>query len=95
MADRNGVAYFRLGIWKLEGLRKGIDKEKCPLCREEENHKGIHLKYTEKQRGRRKRLNGKCLSINEEIAYKKLMKCTKITDLGNLGNFLCQVNCER
>jgi hypothetical protein len=33
--DRNGK-WFRLGIWKLRGMRRGTGKEICPSCKEEE-----------------------------------------------------------
>jgi hypothetical protein len=26
--DRNAIAWFRLGIWKLRGLRKGVERGK-------------------------------------------------------------------
>jgi hypothetical protein len=34
---RIGTAWFRLGIWKLKGIRRGTGKGRCPSCNEEEN----------------------------------------------------------
>ena len=31
------MARFRLEIWKIKGLRRGVKRRTCPLCREEEN----------------------------------------------------------
>jgi hypothetical protein len=35
--DRRGLAWFKTGIWKLIETRKGSEKGKHHLCREEEN----------------------------------------------------------
>lgn len=40
---RNGVAYFRLRIWKLKGLRKGIERKIAPYVK----RKKITWLYTE------------------------------------------------
>jgi hypothetical protein len=32
---RSGLAWFKTGIWKLRGIRKGFEKGRCPLCSEE------------------------------------------------------------
>jgi len=32
-----GIAWFWLAIWELRGIRGGVEKEKCPLWKEEEN----------------------------------------------------------
>jgi hypothetical protein len=31
-------------------------------------------------------------SINEEVAHKKYVECTDITELRNMGKFLCMIN---
>ena len=31
-------------------------------------------------------------SINNEVASRKYVECTKITDLRNIGKFLCMIN---
>jgi hypothetical protein len=30
--ERTGMAWWRLGIWKLRGSRKGVEKGTCSLC---------------------------------------------------------------
>jgi len=35
--ERNAVAWFRLGMWKMRGLRKGAERERCPLCEVDKN----------------------------------------------------------
>jgi hypothetical protein len=34
---RSGLAWFKTGIWKLRGMRKGFEKRRCPLCSEDED----------------------------------------------------------
>jgi hypothetical protein len=35
--DRMVSAWFRAGIWKLRGIREGLEIERCPLCNGEED----------------------------------------------------------
>jgi hypothetical protein len=39
--ERSGLAWFKTGIWKLRGMRKGFEKGRCPLYSEEEDP--IHI----------------------------------------------------
>jgi len=32
--------------------------------------------------------------MNEETAHKKVTSCTKVTELKNLGRFLCKLICK-
>jgi hypothetical protein len=34
--ERNGLAWFKTGIWKSRGMRRGSEKERCPLCKKED-----------------------------------------------------------
>jgi len=38
--------------------------------------------------------NDRWLYLNEETAHKKVVSCTKITELKNLGRFLCKLICK-
>jgi hypothetical protein len=48
--DRRGIVWFRAGIWKLRGMRKGLEIGMCPLCNAEEDVVHITLKFTETRR---------------------------------------------
>jgi hypothetical protein len=48
--DRMGIAWFRVGIWKLRGVRKGLEIGRCPLCSGEEDAVHIILKCPETRR---------------------------------------------
>jgi hypothetical protein len=48
--DRMGIAWFRAGIWKLRGMRKGLEIGRCPLCNGEEDAIHILLKFLETRR---------------------------------------------
>jgi hypothetical protein len=56
---RSGLAWFKIGIWKLRGMRKGFDKGRCPLCSEEEDPKHILLKCSETRKWREQFLSRK------------------------------------
>jgi hypothetical protein len=45
--ERRGMAWWRLGIWKLRGSRKGAEKGTCPLCLGKEDTKYILLERPE------------------------------------------------
>jgi hypothetical protein len=48
--DRSGIAWFRAGIWKLRGTRKGSENGRCPLCNEKKDAVHILLKCPETRR---------------------------------------------
>jgi hypothetical protein len=39
-------------------------------------------------------LSGKWLMLNEWIAHKKIINCTNIIDLRNIGSYLYKINCK-
>jgi hypothetical protein len=45
--ERNGLALIKAGVWKLRGIRRGLEKRTCPLCRGNEVVKHILLSCTE------------------------------------------------
>jgi hypothetical protein len=45
--ERNGLACFKTGIWKLRGARKGFERGRCPLCGEEKDDLHILVKCLE------------------------------------------------
>jgi hypothetical protein len=71
MNDKNVLAWYKLGILKLRGLRRGSERRRYPLCRQEENNIYILLKCRKTQIWIEKGLNCKWLNINEDIAYTK------------------------
>jgi hypothetical protein len=67
-----GIAWFRAGIWKFRGTRKGLEEGRCPLCNEHEDAVHILLKCPETRKLREQVLSRKWLTANEEIAYNEL-----------------------
>jgi hypothetical protein len=57
--DRMGIARFRACIWKLRGIRKGLEIGRCPLCNGEEEAIHILLKCPETRRLREQFLSRK------------------------------------
>jgi hypothetical protein len=74
---RSGSAWFKTGICKLRWMRKGFEKGRCPMCGEEEDALHILLKCSE-TRNWRKIVLSKWLSVNEEVAYKRIINCTML-----------------
>jgi hypothetical protein len=74
--ERSGMTWWRLGIWKLRGSRKAVEKGTCPLCLGKEDTKHILLECSETKNWRTEMLCTRWLGINEEVAYKKNSSCT-------------------
>jgi hypothetical protein len=91
--ERSGLAWFKTGIWKLRGMRKGFEKGICPLCSEDEGVIHILLKYLETRKWREQFLSRKWRMLNEWIAYKKIINCTYIIQFRNVGSYLYKIKC--
>lgn len=85
---RIGLAWFRLGFWKLRGKRRDVEKGRWPLSDEDENVVRMLIKCKETQRWQEQFLDNKGLRINEEITHKKIISFNKITKLKNVGTSL-------
>ncbi|KDR17814.1 hypothetical protein L798_08243 [Zootermopsis nevadensis] len=93
--EREGWAWFRAGIWKLRGMRGGMDGKICPLCGATESEIHILLKCTETGRWREQLLRNKWFTVGEELAFKKILSTTNDTEVRDLGKFLYKVRCKR
>jgi hypothetical protein len=89
--DRIVIAWFRADIWKLRGIRKGLEIGRYPICNGEEDAIHILLKCPETMRLREHLLSRKWQIINEELAYKKINNCTNAVELRNLGTYLYKI----
>jgi hypothetical protein len=49
--ERSGLAWFKTGIRKLRGMRKGFVKGRCPLCSKNEDAIHTLLKCSETRSG--------------------------------------------
>jgi hypothetical protein len=50
--ERMGIIWWKAGIWKLRGIRKGFERGRCPLCLGEEDAKHITLECCETKKWR-------------------------------------------
>jgi hypothetical protein len=89
--ERSGLAWFKTGIWKLSGMRKGFEKGRCPLCSEEEDPIHILLKCSETRKWREQFLSRKWLRLNEWIVFKKIINCNNSIELRNIGSYLYKI----
>jgi hypothetical protein len=92
--ERSGLAWFKTGIWKLKSKRKVFEKERCPLCSDDEHAIRILLKCSETRKWREQFLSRKWLMLNEWIAYKKIINCINIIELRYLGIYLYTIKCK-
>jgi hypothetical protein len=86
--ERSGIAWLIAGMWQLKGVRRIADKGRCPLCFEKEDAKHILLECKETKYWREKLIHDKCLNMNKEVAYGKIMKITNRVHVQNLGKYL-------
>jgi hypothetical protein len=77
-----GIIWWKAGIWKLRGIRRGFEGGRCPLCLGEEDAKHIILKCFETKKWREEYVKSNLLNINEDILYKKIISCINVTKLG-------------
>jgi hypothetical protein len=75
-------------------MRKGFEKGRCPLCSEDVDAIYILLKCSEMRKWREQFLSRKWLMLNEGIAYKKIINCTNIIELRNIGIYLYKIRCK-
>jgi hypothetical protein len=85
------TAWFKTGIWRLRGMRKGSEKGRWPLCSEEEDPIHILLKCSETRKWREQFLSRKWLRLNEWIVFKKIINCNNIIELRNIGSYLYKI----
>jgi hypothetical protein len=69
--ERNGLAWMKAAVWKLRGVRRGLEKGTFPQCRGSEDAKHLVVSCPETKKWRMQFMNKKWLCINEELAYKK------------------------
>jgi hypothetical protein len=72
-------------------MRKVFGKGRCPLCSEDEDAIHILLKCSETRKWREQFLSRKWLRLNELIVLKKIINCTNIIDLRNIGSYLHKI----
>jgi hypothetical protein len=92
--ERSGLAWFKTGIWKLRGMRKGFEEGRCSLCSENEDAIHILLKCSETRKWREQFLSRKWLKFNEWIVYKKIINCTNIIELTNILSYQYKIKCK-
>jgi hypothetical protein len=92
--ERIGIMWLKAGIWKLKGIRRGLEKGRCPLCWGEEDVKHILLKCKESKKWREECANSNWPNINEDLIYKKIICCTNVNRIKLLGKYLLKVKCK-
>jgi hypothetical protein len=73
---------------KIHNIGLTFVRRKCPLCLEEEDAKHILLECKKTKYWREKLIHDKWLSMNKDIAYRKILKTTNRTHIQNVGKYL-------
>jgi hypothetical protein len=69
--ERKGIGWWKMGVWRVKGMRGNIDKGVCPVCKKEEG--GSHILQCEGTRVWRDRwLVRKFTSVHPEMGIKKI-----------------------
>jgi hypothetical protein len=82
---------MKAGVWKLRGIRRGLEKGTSPLCMGNEDVKHMLLSWPETKKWRMQFMSKKWLCINEELAHREVIKCTNKAHIINLGEYLDEV----
>jgi hypothetical protein len=67
--ERKGIGWWKMGIWRLKGVRGNIDKGVCPVCRKEGGSRILQCEGTRVWRDRW--LERKFTGIHPEMGIKK------------------------
>lgn len=85
---RYGLAWMRLGIWKLKNFRGNYPRDMCPLCMKVENARHILLECLETDEWRKTFISSKYLRMNKEVAFKKLCITSNLEVIQKIGMYL-------
>jgi hypothetical protein len=79
-------------VWHLKGIRRETDEGRCILCLgEDDDIKPILFDCLETRKWGMKFLSKKWLSMNTEVAYRKIVRCPNKNQIRNLGGYLDKV----
>jgi hypothetical protein len=85
------IAWWRVGMWKLRGIRKGFEKGRVSLCCGLEDAKYILLIWTEIKKWREEFLCKTWTGLDQDLTFKKLVGCKNAVKLKNIGKYLLRV----
>ena len=88
LKDRIGIAWFKMGVWKLRNHRKEFEKKKCPLCLEQENEIHIILECNKTKEIRLELIDKKILTMNKKLALSKLINTKNEETRLKFGKYL-------
>jgi hypothetical protein len=78
--ERKVLAWFKTCIWKLRGMRRGLEKGRC---------------YDRKRRtGANNFCVVNALNINGDVASKRIISCTNVVELRKIGRYLYKTRCK-
>jgi hypothetical protein len=90
-----GITWLKVGLWKVRGIRRGFERGNSRQCLGEGDAEHIPLKLSETKKWREEFLCNKWLSVNENIAHKKIIKRTNVTKEKTLESIYSKLHSNR
>jgi hypothetical protein len=81
------IVWWRMGIWRLKGIRKNVEIGICPICRKEKESSHI-LRCDGMKMGREEILDKRSWNINPEIGIRKIAGCKNTEIWQKSGRYL-------
>jgi hypothetical protein len=69
MYARGGIGWWKMGIWRLKGVRGNIEQRMCPMCNKEEGWSHI-LRCEETRSWRQELVDKRFINIEPEIGIR-------------------------
>jgi hypothetical protein len=84
---RRGIGWWKMGIWKLNGVRRNIEQGICPLCNKEEGWSHI-LRCDETKSWREHLVDKRFTSVDPEIGIIRVATSKDKDKLQKFGLYL-------
>jgi hypothetical protein len=68
---RRGIGWWKMGIWKLKGVRGNIEQGMCPMCSKEEGWRHI-FRCDETKSWRNDLVDKRFTSVDREIGIRRV-----------------------
>jgi hypothetical protein len=94
--SRRNIVWWRMGIWRLKGIRKNVEIGICPICRKEKELSHI-LRCDGTKTWREEILDERFWNVDPEIGIRKIAGCKNKEIWQKLGLYLssCRDKWER
>jgi hypothetical protein len=89
--DRKGIGWWKMGIWRLKGVRGNTEQGMCPMCNKEEGWSHI-LRCEETRSWREDLVDKRFTSIEPKIRMRRIYTIKYNDKLQKVGLYLSKYN---